>query len=133
MATCRFKFINVQTSEKCRLPHWIRIMCAFMSVAQPHTARFTSEMPSLPWSLMGFVRLLRALYPKGTYVTNITDVDDKINAKAADEGVEIDVITKRYTKCYHEDLAALGCIAPDVELKATEHMPVMIAMISAIG
>jgi cysteinyl-tRNA synthetase len=65
-------------------------------------------------------------------VTNITDVDDKINAKAADEGVEIDAITKRYTKCYHEDLAALGCIAPDVELKATEHMPVMIAMISAI-
>lgn len=80
----------------------------------------------------GFVRLLRALYPEVTYVRNITDVDDKINAKAADEGVAIDVITKRYTKCYHEDLAALGCLAPDVEPKATEHMPEMIAMISAL-
>lgn len=80
----------------------------------------------------GFVRLLRALYPKVTYVRNITDVDDKINKKAADEGVAIEVITKRYTQCYHEDLQALGCLAPDVEPRATQHMPEMIKMISVL-
>ena len=80
----------------------------------------------------GFVRVLRAFYPKVTYVRNITDVDDKINTKAQQEGVVINVITERYTKCYHDDLAALGCLSPDVEPRATEHMPEMIAMISAL-
>ena len=77
-------------------------------------------------------RLLRQLFTKVTNVRNITDVDDKINAKAAQEGVEIDVITKRYTQCYHDDLAALGCLAPDVEPRATEHMAEMQAMITTL-
>ena len=77
-------------------------------------------------------RVLRALYPKVTYVRNITDVDDKINAKAADEGVSIVEITERYTACYHHDLHALGCLPPDVEPRATAHMPEMIEMITTL-
>ena len=77
-------------------------------------------------------RVLRALYPKVTYVRNITDVDDKINAKAAEEGVAIAEITERYTACYHHDLHALGCLPPDVEPRATAHMPEMIEMITTL-
>ena len=67
-------------------------------------------------------RVLRAHYPQVTYVRNITDIDDKINKKAAEEGVEISVITERYTKAYHDDLSALGVLPPDIEPKVTEHI-----------
>lgn len=77
-------------------------------------------------------RVLRALYSKVTYVRNITDVDDKINAKAAKEGVSIAEVSKRYTDCYHHDLKALGCLDPDIEPCATTHMPEMIHMISTL-
>ena len=77
-------------------------------------------------------RVLRGCYQKVTYVRNITDVDDKINAKAASENVSIDEITQRYTRCYHQDLAHLGCIAPDIEPRATEHMDEMIHMIQTL-
>src|SRR5690606_16155818 len=49
-------------------------------------------------------RLLKRRYPRVTYVRNITDVDDKINAAAKAEGVPIQVITARTTKAYHEDM-----------------------------
>ncbi|RBP53258.1 cysteine--tRNA ligase [Arenicella xantha] len=67
-------------------------------------------------------RLLRRNYPKLTYVRNITDIDDKINAAAEQLGVPISDITTRYTAAYHSDLAALGVLAPDVEPKVTEHV-----------
>ena len=79
-----------------------------------------------------FVRLLRALYPKVIYVRNITDVDDKINLAAKNEGVSIDVITKRFTKIYHDDLSELGCLLPDKEPTATETMQDMIACINKL-
>ena len=68
------------------------------------------------------VRLLRALYPRVTYVRNITDVDDKINAAAAASGEPIGAITARTTADLHADLAALGNAPPDVEPRATEHI-----------
>ena len=76
-------------------------------------------------------RLLRRLYGESAvvYARNITDVDDKINAKAADEGVEIGVITDRYTEIYHRDLAGLGCLPPSAEPRATAHMGEMVALI----
>ena len=67
-------------------------------------------------------RVLRSLYKKVTYVRNITDIDDKINKAAVNEGVEIDVISERYTKAYHDDLAALGVLPPTIEPKVTEHV-----------
>jgi len=79
-------------------------------------------------------RLLKHRFPrhKVTYVRNITDVDDKINAAAKDEGVDISVITERTTKAFHDDMAALGGIAPDVEPRATGHIPEMVAMIETL-
>ena len=94
------------------------------------TAHIGNARPAVVFDCLA--RLLRSLYPKVTYVRNITDVDDKINAKAASEGVEIDVITKRYTQYFHEDLRALCCLEPDIEPKATEHMPEMIKMIKKL-
>lgn len=67
-------------------------------------------------------RVLRKLYPKVTYARNITDIDDKINASAAAEGVDISVISQRYTDAYHSDLAALGVLSTDIEPKVTEHV-----------
>jgi len=74
-------------------------------------------------------RLLQQLYPKVTYVRNITDIDDKINARAAESGEPIWEITARTTAQFHEDIAALGALPPDVEPRATEHVPQMITMI----
>jgi cysteinyl-tRNA synthetase len=78
------------------------------------------------------VRLLRRLYPRVTYVRNITDVDDKINARAAESGVPIAEITARTTAEYHEDMAALGALPPDIEPRATEHIAEMIRIIEAL-
>jgi cysteinyl-tRNA synthetase len=76
-------------------------------------------------------RLLRRTYDL-TYVRNITDVDDKINAAARNEGIDIGVLTGRYLAAYLEDMAALGVLPPDVAPKVTEHMPAIIAMIEAL-
>jgi len=67
-------------------------------------------------------RVLRAKFPKVTYARNITDIDDKINTKAKEEGVDISVISERFTKAYHEDLLALGVLPTDIEPKVTDHL-----------
>lgn len=77
-------------------------------------------------------RLLKNAYPKVTYVRNITDVDDKIMAAAKQSGEPIDAITARTTKAYHEDMAALGALPPDIEPRATHHIPQMIRMIETL-
>lgn len=79
-------------------------------------------------------RLLCHLYGKDhvIYVRNLTDVDDKINARAAEEGVPISEVTARTIRQYHEDVAALGVLPPDVEPKATDHIDGMIRMISTL-
>ena len=75
-------------------------------------------------------RLLRRCYGPDnvTYVRNITDVDDKINAAAASSGEDIGSITRRTTEAFHKDVAALGALEPDVEPRATGHIPQMIAI-----
>lgn len=77
-------------------------------------------------------KLLTTKYPIVVYARNITDVDDKINASAADEKVDIDVISRRYTKAYHKDMAALGVGMPTIEPRATDHIPQMITMIEKL-
>jgi cysteinyl-tRNA synthetase len=79
-------------------------------------------------------RLLRQIYGADhvTYVRNITDVDDKINAKARAEGVPIAEVTERTTKQFHADIAALGVLPPTVEPRATEHIAEMIAIIERL-
>ena len=76
-------------------------------------------------------RVLRRRYPL-TYARNITDIDDKINAAAAAEGVPIDVIADRFTEAYHQDMDALGVLPPDVEPRATAHVAGIIAMIQSL-
>ena len=79
-------------------------------------------------------RLLRHLYGDAhvTYVRNITDVDDKINARAAERGIPIRALTEETARIYNEDVAALGCMAPSISPRATEHIPQMIAMIEQL-
>lgn len=79
-------------------------------------------------------RLLRHLYGADhvTYVRNITDVDDKIMARAAEEGVAVDSLTKRTTDQYHTDMRALGALPPTAEPRATEFVGPMIAMIEGL-
>ena len=79
-----------------------------------------------------WVRVLRRLYPRVTYVSNITDVDDKIMAAAKESGELIDVITARYTKAYNEDMAMLGVLPPDVQPTATTHIAEMVALIGQL-
>ncbi len=75
------------------------------------------------------VRLLRHLYPRVTYVRNITDVDDKINARAAETGEGIDAVTARTGAQFASDMAELGNLPPDIEPRATQHIPEMIDLI----
>jgi cysteinyl-tRNA synthetase len=77
-------------------------------------------------------RLLRLLYPKVTYVRNITDVDDKINARSQETGEPIGIITARTTADYHADMAALGALPPDEEPRATAHIAEMIMIIQRL-
>jgi cysteinyl-tRNA synthetase len=74
-------------------------------------------------------RLLRQLYPRLTYVRNITDVDDKINARAAESGVAIATITARTVADFHADMKAIGNLPPDEEPRATDHIADMVALI----
>src|SRR6201985_107821 len=79
-------------------------------------------------------RLLRHAYGDAhvTYVRNITDVDDKINARAAERGISIRDLTEETARIYNEDVAALGCLAPSVQPRATEHIGQMIALIEKL-
>ncbi len=79
-------------------------------------------------------RLLRHLYGADhvTYVRNITDVDDKINARAAEQGISIGDLTKKDYDWFKEDVKALGCLEPTHEPRATEYIAPMIKMIEAL-
>lgn len=63
------------------------------------------------------------------HVQNITDIEDKIIGRAQEEGVEFQVIVDRYAQAYFDDLEALGCVKPDHNPKASEHIPEMIEII----
>jgi len=79
-------------------------------------------------------RLLRHLYGAGhvTYVRNITDVDDKINARAAERGIDIRQLTEETYRNFKEDVAALGCLPPTIEPRATEHIEEMKTLIERL-
>ena len=79
--------------------------------------------------------LLRRRHGALRYARNITDVDDKINAAAREQGVPISVVTDRFAAAYREDMAALGvdgAFAPDIEPAATAHIAAMVAMIERL-
>ena len=76
-----------------------------------------------------FVRTLRVIYPKVTYVSNITDIDDKIIEAAKEQNTEISKITRKFTQIYNEDMSMLNVLQPDIQPKATEYIPEMIELI----
>ncbi|MBL8893553.1 MAG: cysteine--tRNA ligase [Rhizobiales bacterium] len=79
-------------------------------------------------------RLLRHLYGAEhvTYVRNITDIDDKINARAREEGTSIRELTERTYSQFRKDIAALGVLEPTYEPRATETIPEMITIIERL-
>ncbi len=77
-------------------------------------------------------RWLRAAGYRVVYVRNITDIDDKIIKRAQENGVSIRALTDRFIGYMNEDAAALGVLKPDLEPRATEYVPDMLRMISAL-
>jgi len=79
-------------------------------------------------------RLLRHIYGEHRviYAANVTDVDDKINAKATAEGVPIGTITQRYLDAYNADAAALGALRPSVQPLVTETMDAIVDLIGRL-
>jgi cysteinyl-tRNA synthetase len=79
-------------------------------------------------------RLLQRLYPDAevVYARNITDVEDKINAAATEQGVTIKKITDKYTDIYNRDMAALGALTPTLQPRATAHMRDMVRLIETL-
>ena len=72
------------------------------------------------------VRLLRTLFPKVTYVSNITDIDDKIIEAAQTANTPMQELTLKFEAIYNEDMAALGVRLPDIQPRATDHIAEMI-------
>ena len=77
-------------------------------------------------------KMLRRRYPRLVYARNITDVDDKINAAALEQGVPIGTITDKFTAVYRDDMARLGVTPQDVEPHATAHIGEIITMIETL-
>jgi len=78
------------------------------------------------------VRLLRYLYPRVTYVSNITDIDDKIINASIEQDISISTLTKKYENIYNENLKELGIDPPDLQPRATDHIAEMIKQIETL-
>lgn len=76
-------------------------------------------------------RLLRRKY-RLVYARNITDVDDKINMAAKEQGIDISLLTSKYIATYQGDMASLGVLPPDIEPRVTEHIPQIINLITRL-
>lgn len=79
-----------------------------------------------------FFRFFQKIFPKVTYVRNITDVDDKINAAAKAQGISIQNLTQKITDFFYDDIGALNVLRPTFEPRATTHIAEMIVMIEAL-
>jgi cysteinyl-tRNA synthetase len=101
-------------------PHNVRMYVCGPTVYD--YAHIGNARPNIVFDVL--FRLLRHIYGAEhvTYARNITDVDDKINARAAEEGVDIRALTERTTRQFHADIAALGVLAPTFEPRATEYV-----------
>ncbi len=77
-------------------------------------------------------RLLKRRYPRVTYVRNITDIDDRIMTRAADNGETIEALTTRTGDAYRSDMKRLGALSPDFEPRATQYVAQMVAIIERL-
>ena len=78
------------------------------------------------------VRFMKHTYPKVTYVSNITDIDDKIIKVSLESNVPIKDLTGKYEKIYNDNMLELGVLKPDIQPRATEHIKEMIALIKEL-
>jgi cysteinyl-tRNA synthetase len=117
------------TEEFCPLDpaHVKMYVCGPTVYARPHIGNARSVVV---YDVL--YRLLKHDYPKVTFVRNITDVDDKINAAAVERGITIQALTSEVTQQFHDDMGALNCLLPTVEPRATEHIAQMIALIERL-
>jgi cysteinyl-tRNA synthetase len=112
---------------------------AFAPLAPPRVGMYVCGMTVYDYCHLGHARLLvafdvvqrwlRASGYRLTYVQNITDIDDKIIRRAAENGEPIGALTERFIAALHEDAAALGVQRPDFEPRATQYIADMQAMI----
>jgi cysteinyl-tRNA synthetase len=86
-------------------------------------------------TLLWFDFIRRYLVYRGydvTYVTNYTDVDDKIIERARSEGIPPEAVTQKYTRAFEDDMTALGASLPDIVSRATDHIGLMVESIDAL-
>ena len=74
------------------------------------------------------VKLLRLLYPKVTYVSNITDIDDKIIEEAKKKNIPFRELTRKFEDIYNKDMSVLGVLPPNIQPRATDHINDMIEL-----
>jgi len=104
-----------------------------MYVCGPTVYNYVHIGNARPYVVFGVLaNLLRRRFGEVRYARNITDVDDKINTAAREQGVPIGVITGRFAAAYREDMAALGIAPPDIEPEVTAHIPQIIEMIQQL-
>ena len=107
--------------------------CITMYVCGPtvyNYAHIGNARPAVVFDVLA--RLLRQHFQKVLYARNFTDIDDKINAAAAEAGLTIHAITSRYIEAYHADMQALGVLPPDHEPRVTDHIPDIIDLIQRL-
>ncbi|SVB71066.1 uncharacterized protein METZ01_LOCUS223920, partial [marine metagenome] len=78
------------------------------------------------------VKFLRTIFLKVTYVSNITDIDDKIITASQETNIPFDELTSKFTKIYNEDMSRLEVNLPDIQPKATDHIQEMIGLINIL-
>ena len=104
-----------------------------MYVCGPTVYNYVHIGNARPYVVFGLLaNLLRRRYGRLVYARNITDVDDKINQAAAEQGVPIGEITGKFAQAFAEDMGRLGIEPPDVTPHATAHIPHIIAMIERL-
>jgi len=79
-----------------------------------------------------FFRFFRQIFSQVTFVRNITDVDDKINAAALEQKISIQELTQKIIDFFYQDIGALNVLRPTIEPRATTHIPEMIEMIEKL-
>ncbi|MEL6289207.1 MAG: cysteine--tRNA ligase [Pseudomonadota bacterium] len=140
MSDVEIKLYNTLRREKTRLdpidPLNVRVYACGPTVYD--YAHIGNARPILVFDTL--FRLLRHVYGEKNviYVRNITDVDDKINARAAEEYPDlaineaISAVTERTITQFHDDISALNALRPTVEPRCTQHIPQMVAMIETL-
>jgi cysteinyl-tRNA synthetase len=93
-------------------------------------AHIGNARPAVVFDILA--RFLRTQFDKVTYVRNITDVDDKINRRAAELGISIRELTDETEQQYLADIGALGVLPPDIMPRVTDHIGEIITMVSAL-